>query len=78
MMITAYETEINTLANIDELLAANLEKGRAYWLAEAADGYPVPSDMAEFYSIDQINAALANDEDYADFLAQTMTGIPQF
>ena len=76
-MITTDVAEINTLTNIDELLATLAESGREYWQFEAQFG-PIPSEIAETYGIDQINAALANDEDYADWLAQTATGIPMF
>lgn len=62
--------------NLDEVL----ENGRKYWLFEAQFG-PIPSNIAEMYNIseiDQMNAQLANDEDYADFLAQSASGIPMF
>ena len=56
------------------------ENGRTYWLFEAQFG-PIPTNIAEMYNIseiDQMNAQLANDEDYADFLVQSATGIPMF
>lgn len=56
------------------------ENGRTYWLYEAQFG-PIPSNIAEMYNIsetDQMNAQLANDEDHADFLAQSASGIPMF
>ena len=68
--------EITPQINQDELF----ENGRTYWLFEAQFG-PIPQHIAEMYNIsdiDQMNAQLANDEDYADFLAQTATGIPMF
>lgn len=62
--------------NLNEVL----ENGRTYWLFEAQFG-PIPQHIAEMYNIsqtDQMNAQLANDEDYADFLAQSASGIPMF
>jgi len=56
------------------------ENGREYWLFEAQFG-PIPTPITEIYNISQeetMNAQLANDEDYAAFLAQTATGIPMF
>ena len=68
--------EITPQINQDELF----ENGRNYWLFEAQFG-PIPQHIAEMYNIsdiDQMNAQLANDEDYADFLAQSASGIPMF
>jgi hypothetical protein len=56
------------------------ENGRNYWLYEAQFG-PIPQPIAEMYNIseiDQMNAQLVNDEDYADFLVQSASGIPMF
>ena len=72
-MVQVNETQSNTF---EEVLA----NGRSYWLFEAQFG-PIPTNIAEMYNIsdvDVMNAELANDEDYADFLAQTATGIPMF
>ena len=68
--------ETTTKINLNEVL----ENGRTYWLFEAQFG-PIPQEFAETYNIseiDVINAQLANDEDYADFLAQSASGIPMF
>ena len=68
--------EITPTINQDQFF----ENGRNYWLFEAQFG-PIPQSIAEMYNIskiDQMNAQLANDEDYADFLAQTASGIPMF
>jgi hypothetical protein len=72
-MLQTNETQSNTF---EEVLA----NGREYWLFEAQFG-PIPTFIMEMYEIDDVdvmNAQLVNDEDYADFLAQSATGIPMF
>lgn len=45
---------------------------------EGIDLSATPIPPAPMPSIDEINAALLDDPDYADFLAQTNSGIPMF
>lgn len=60
----------------DEQTLQLWQDGRAYWMTEALAGYPVPAELDAWYQISE--TMLANDPDYADFLAQNATGIPMF